>query len=645
MNNINNNNSNNINRYWGTQCIILTRVSTKKQDFDAQNSDLERYAKSLGFEKIEIIATKESGFKNFKHKEGFAKVVDYLNNNKQCRTIFVTELSRIGRDRQVITNIEYYLRENKINLIVKDSNLRMFDDVGDEIVSSRLMFSIYASFAESEMRQKKERFTRAKKQLYSEGYSLSHSCFGYKKVYDEQRQKNKLIIDEIQAEQVKKVFEMYINGINGDRTKSSIRLITLECIKLGFDRYLHSKRNVNKCLKEQAYTGHKVTNNKMKNPEYWDYQNENADKYVNANSYEIKYPVIISESLFNSVQAKLNTMNNETDKSKHTTILSKMIVCPVCKNYYKADYRVKDGVLKHNYQCSGAKHPVNPCANKQTLSMIMLDSVVWSFVKANVSELISNIEKQFDNVSIEEIERQIENINSKINNYEDDKNTETQIFRTLSRNAKDKKIIFADYQSKINAIDLKIEQLRAVAAEQKQLIESIELSQKTNKEDVKNKIINIEQNKAEIKKYIRMLIKNVQFVYSDVYYTVLKLTNIENMGYSLNLGADGLKANIQEFEYYLIINKKNNRDVKVKYIECFHPVQFIDNQFVYNGKNVTLDYIFKHQNRDTADVNVSGESKLFKKLLSDNFIHFNLKDVEYKRFDNELYSEDEKMSS
>ena len=41
-----------------------------------------------------------------------------------------------------------------------------------------------------------------------------------------------------------------------------IKKITLECIKRGFPKYTHSKRNINKLLKEEGYVGEKTTNNK-----------------------------------------------------------------------------------------------------------------------------------------------------------------------------------------------------------------------------------------------------------------------------------------------------------------------------------------------------------------------------------------------
>ena len=45
------------------KCLLLTRVSTKYQDFTPQEEDLKKYANDLGYEVAGIISTKESGFR------------------------------------------------------------------------------------------------------------------------------------------------------------------------------------------------------------------------------------------------------------------------------------------------------------------------------------------------------------------------------------------------------------------------------------------------------------------------------------------------------------------------------------------------------------------------------------------------------
>lgn len=641
---------NSINNFWGSECIILTRVSTQKQDFEAQNLDLTTYAKELGFTNITIIATKESGFKIYDNKEGFGLVLEHLKDNPACKTILVTELSRVGRNRKVITDIEYYLRNNKINLIIKDTKLSLFDNNGNITQGSEFMFPIYATMAESEMKQKKERFSRAKRKFFSEGISITGTVlFGYNRVLNPEINRNVYQINPEKAEQIKTIFQWYISGIDGDTSKSSVSLITLECIKKGFDNYLHSKRNVNKCLKEEAYTGQKTTNNKMKNPEFWEYGNKTATRYINADNYVIKYPVILSNEVFKSVQMKLKERNSATDKSKHTTILSKMLVCPECNHYYRGEYMIKQGDIKHFYRCSHSKAIVKPCINKSTLSMLQLDSVIWSFVKQNVSELVDNVNNSLLAIDITEIKQQIENLKNKILEYENDKDTETVIFRSSIRKTTNRDLTIDNYEQKINSIDLKIEQIENLINERIELINDIELNQKEDKQDIKNKIIDIENNKAELKKYIRLLIKKIIPIYSDRSYTVINLKSIENLGSSLNLGGNWsngipeMKSNVSEIDYFVIINKKDNHRIKVKYIENNNNVIFENNCFVYNSHVSTIEKIMNSRIGDIMEEPYISLSKESRNEIESNMINFITKDLDYIRFSNDLYLEDIKQ--
>ena len=95
----------------------------------------------------------------------------------------------------------------------------------------------------------------------------------------------------------------------------------------GYHEYFHSRRNVNKLLKEEGYTGEKVTNNKHKNAEYWEYGETDKEKYIVTQNL-IRYPILLDKSLFEQVQAKLRNSNTNVDREREQmTILSRLIEC------------------------------------------------------------------------------------------------------------------------------------------------------------------------------------------------------------------------------------------------------------------------------------------------------------------------------
>ncbi len=55
-------------------CILISRVSTYKQDFEAQKQDLELYAQKLGFNNFIHISNTESGFKTIERKKVLKKL-------------------------------------------------------------------------------------------------------------------------------------------------------------------------------------------------------------------------------------------------------------------------------------------------------------------------------------------------------------------------------------------------------------------------------------------------------------------------------------------------------------------------------------------------------------------------------------------
>ena len=89
---------------------------------------------------------------------------------------------------------------------------------------------------------------------------------------------------------------------------------------------------------------------------------------------------------------------------KHTTILSKLLVCPVCGRFLHGEYRMRDGLRQFTYRCAYSRGVVHKCSFTSTLSMQMIDSIIWQFcnievrkIKVEESEAQSEVESQEDN--------------------------------------------------------------------------------------------------------------------------------------------------------------------------------------------------------------------------------------------------------
>ena len=421
---------------FGTSAILISRVSTREQSFDEefmpQLNDLKEWAGKRGFKKFYSIGTTESGFLKEDKKYGWNKVVEYLEKHPSCRVVICTEMSRLSRLQSILFDIQKYLVDNKIQLLIKDINFTLLDEYGKADAGRQLIFSLYASLASSEMETKKERFKRALKEYRKLGYSIGGKrLFGYNRIYNNKLGGKKVRSyykrNNKEAKEINTIYNWYAYGIDGDMRLPSIFRITRECIARGMSKYLHSKRNVNKCLKEEAYLGFKTTKNKKKNPEYWNYNEYDKPKYIPCEEYECKYEQIIDESLFNKVREIMQKRNSRNKKdndkfvdksSRHTTILSKLIVCPNCGKFLVGQYRIYNNIIKHTYRCSYSRGAVHICSYKSSPSMVLLDSAIWAYVKNTIAFILSEKNVIFANKSVDDIKASIERLKEQDSQYD-----------------------------------------------------------------------------------------------------------------------------------------------------------------------------------------------------------------------------------
>lgn len=494
------------------KCLLLTRVSTKYQDFTPQEEDLKKYASDLGYEVVGIISTKESGFRTIERKDGFRQVKEFFSTNPDCRTLIITELSRLSRYDDVLIHCKTYFKENKIQLIVKDISFRLFDDNGNYNYATDITFNMFATIASAEMQQKRDRFARAKTALRENGYVVGgKALFGYNIVQVEGKRKT-LEINESEAEQIRKVFELYRDG-------KSISKIKVECIAMGFSVYLHSTTNIQKCLRETAYIGTKTTNNKRRNYQYYELGKTDVDEYVVSSYTYNHYPQIVDIELFNKVQEML-TINCPEKSSKHISILAKLLYIAECDCTLIAEVK-KDSA----YACKRECRFQNACGKKRySVSMRILDNVVWQYLKENVA-LIE--QEQMKNLSVETItklEQEIGNLEVKIAEKEKERAKENDLYRIDA-------ITLSELENRVVFIKKDIGSLRSAIKNKQSEIDSIrDFIANRMSENVADIILSAEGNPVEMKKYVNRFISKIVVHLSNHYYTILEIKPKKYMG-------------------------------------------------------------------------------------------------------------------
>jgi DNA invertase Pin-like site-specific DNA recombinase len=592
--------------------IILVRVSTTIQDFEPQIKDLENYAKSKGYNVFHRIETKETGLADLKDKQGFEELKSFIKVNPQYNTIFATEMSRLGRRQSILHQIKEWLISNKIQLYLKDTTYSLYDDNGLISAAGEVMFTLFGYFAESEMKTKKERFKRAKTLLNSQGFSISGKrLFGYDREKDLEVKKNRYVINKVESEEIRNIFNWYAYSLQDNNEETSISSIVLECKKLNYSKYTHSKRNMNKLLKEEGYTGRKITKNKRKNPNY--IEGENEDKYVTTSSILV-YPQIISDELFLKVQEKMKLKNTNVDKStKHLTILAKILICKGCGRYFTGQYRFDiDGGSRSAYRCSYTRG-VRSCNNEKSISMRLIDSTIWSFIKSDISTLWNFIIN--NNQNKKDYDSQIKNLENLI---QENLNILTRL------NKRYQSMVYLneeqEYQSQLEYIKT-ANKIRSETSQYENAINKINeekiRSEKTLNDKYFEKILtdisDIEGSKNRIREIINLFIDELILIHQDKRYSVIKVKLKDN------ITSNG--DNYSTLNYYttIVIDKRETN--KIKLVKALNLVEYRDNQLYVNDVELEIGEAFKLKS--------TTKDKLVQQIKNKNPYDFLFKEVEY----------------
>jgi hypothetical protein len=388
-------------------------------------------------------------------------------------------------------------------------------------IAGDMMFSLYGLFAESEIKQKKDRFRRSKQSLMELGYSIPGKLlFGYKRVKGE-GDKNTYIIDPVNSKVVRTIFNWYINGIDKSEKNVSIRRISIESVKRGFPKYTHSKRNVNKLLKEEGYTGEKTTNNKRKNINYEEGGSE--EQYFVTNN-KIKYPIIIDRETFDLAQRCLVEKNSKVDKStKNVTLLSQLIKCEKCDSHYSGNYRVVNGYDRSSYRCS-SRSGMNFCKNTKSIGMTLMDNVIWSLIKTDFYLLSKVISNYNPNNEVEPLKNSLKLLDEKISDIDREV---TSLSESLKGFKNFKNISGVEFINTISTKLHKLDKERTRLENQKSkdelslMAKEIDFSNLFN--SVKPNLDIIENSKELLKRYLNLFISKINIILQDTRFTIIEV--------------------------------------------------------------------------------------------------------------------------
>ena len=307
------------------EAVIYIRVSTDKQDYERQESDLSTYAKKFNIKVLRKFEEKISAFKTkLDERPEFQEMMEYVRDNN-IKNILVTEISRLSRKYLETLNFVEDCNQAGICIhIAKEEITTLFNGRVNDTITRSLRYM--SELAEDESKRIKARVNSGLQNRYKDGRGFNARVVGYKRDKD-----GRPIVDEEHRPIVKEIFRLYVEYRN-----------LYKLANYANDKYPHIKRGKKKIgftegglrsmLKNEIYIG----------------------KYKIA-GYEHDIEPIIDKEQFAEVQEIMTNRKRASLDNKHVNPFAGLLWCGLCES------------IMHQAVSSDPKHRLNKyrCSNKK----------------------------------------------------------------------------------------------------------------------------------------------------------------------------------------------------------------------------------------------------------------------------------------
>ena len=170
--------------------VLLARVSTDKQEFHRQITELKTFCEKMDWEIAEIFANKVSGAETIENRTEIVEMVEFVRKNKVKRVVCL-EISRLGRNTLEALKVIQILNENKVSLYIKNYSLETLNADGSVNPIASLICTILLEIASMERLTIRERMNSGRTQYIErcrrEGIKMGRPAT-YKKELDTYKQ-------------------------------------------------------------------------------------------------------------------------------------------------------------------------------------------------------------------------------------------------------------------------------------------------------------------------------------------------------------------------------------------------------------------------------------------------------------------------
>lgn len=410
--------------------VIYTRVSTEDQaregySLQAQENTLREYAKINQYDVINVYSDEGISGKSIKKRKALLQLLDDAKENK-FDLVLIYKLDRLSRSVKDSYLIIDELVKNNIGLIsYMDKHINL------STAQQRAMFGMSMVFAQLEVEQTAERVSFGMNQGFKNGkYMFGRLPYGYKI-------ENEMIeIDEEQANVVRKIYDMYLQGLG--QTKIAVEL-----------------NNENIPSPTKSFWQQTVIRDILTNKGYYGVCEIDFKKIKKKEVIENFFPSIITKELYDEVQnlkMKKSKLHPRTSNLsvEEIPIMTGVIYCACCKKTI-----ISKGVAygKRRYICNSARF--GKCNSKSFLEE-KLEFMLINYLK-NIKSIYANeIEIEFTNKKdnhINQLKRELLAVKKRIEkNYYAWENEliDDEFYKIRSKELKEKE---TDIMSQLNELE------------------------------------------------------------------------------------------------------------------------------------------------------------------------------------------------
>lgn len=359
--------------------VIYARYSSEKQteqSIEGQIRVCREYAERNDFNIIEIYADRATTGRNDQRAEFQKMLRDSENHNFEA--VLVYKLDRFSRNRYDSAHNKNILKKNGVKVISATENI---SDNPEGILLESLLEGL-AEYYSAELAQK---VTRGMKESILKGHWLGGRIpYGYNVV------DKKYVINEVEAEVVKLMFELYKKHQSAQAVVDEIN-----------SKHILNKQNlpfkytqIRKMLSRDLYIG-----------------TIRAAGLV----LEDKVPAIISKELFYEVNKLLN--NNIKHMKNEDFILTGKLFCGDCGKAMTGTSGTGRSKTYYYYQCKKDKHKINKEKIEdfvfEALKNFLSNDENFKYISNNIDNYINNDEV---NNNIEALRKRLHKVETELSN-------------------------------------------------------------------------------------------------------------------------------------------------------------------------------------------------------------------------------------